>query len=141
MQYDGVYFDEKYDDHPRRVILRTTTAKRRFKEFLLLQARLEEQSQWKPHLKGIKAPNRWLNLSFSKDTATSTRKTMLERYLNQLCSHPVLGTSREVFQFMAYGDDGFSLDPLDINDPKHLLSTKLDKVIIHMLDITRSNYT
>lgn len=66
---------------------------------------------------------------------------MLERYLNQLCSHPVLGTSREVFQFMAYGDDGFSLDPLDINDPKHLLSTKLDKVIIHMLDITRSNYT
>lgn len=131
MQYEGVYFDEKYEDQegqPRKVILRTTTVKRRFKEFLLLQSKLEEQSHWKPHLKGIKAPNRWLNLSFSKADAANTRKTMLERYITQLCTHPLLGTSREVLQFMAYGDEGFSLDPMDVNDPKHLLSTKLDKV-------------
>lgn len=92
MQYEGVYFDEKFDDQPPKVILRTTTVKRRFKEFLLLQSKLEEHTIWKPHLKGVKAPNRWLNLSFSKADAAATRKSMLERYLQQLCYHPVLGT-------------------------------------------------
>lgn len=132
VQYEGVYFDEKYDGVPRKVILRTTTIKRRFKEFLLLQSRLEAQGHLKPHLKGIKAPTRWLNLSFSKSDAANTRRTNLERYLYQLCTHPVLGTTKELLQFMAYGDDGFGFGPLEINDPKHLLSDKLDKVQIMM---------
>jgi hypothetical protein len=102
--------------------------KRKFKEFVLLQSKLEEHSQWKSHLKGIKAPNRWLNLSFSKADAAATRKAMLERYLHQLCYHPVLGASNEVLQFMAYGDDGFYPDSYEIQDPKHLLSDRLEKV-------------
>jgi len=141
LQYEGVYFDEVYDDdEPPRVILRTTTVKRRFKEFVTLQSKLEEHSSLKPHLKGIKAPNRWLNLSFSKADAAATRKAMLERYLHQLCYHSTLGACPEVLQFMAYGDDGFYPDPLDIHDPKHLLSDRLEKVTIYIFS-TSKNHT
>lgn len=89
----------------------------------------------KPHLKGVKAPNRWLNLNFSKSDAAATeqRKALLEKYLQQLCYHPVLGHCEVLLEFMAYGEEGFHVFG------SHQLSTdpftqRIDKVCIHILN-------
>ncbi|CAG7815828.1 unnamed protein product [Allacma fusca] len=109
IQYEGVYVEENDDGQLEKLVLRTTTIKRRFQEFLMLQSHMEESSLWRPHIKGIKAPNKWLNLSFTKSESTnlSQRKINLEKYLQQLCYHPVLGFCPQLRQFMAYGEEGF----------------------------------
>lgn len=108
-QYEGVYLEENDDGQLEKLVLRTTTIKRRFQEFLTLHNHLEENPLWRPHIKGIKAPSKWLNLSFAKSESANTaqKKSMLERYLHQLCYHPVLGFCPHLRQFMAYGEEGF----------------------------------
>ncbi|CAL8078290.1 unnamed protein product [Orchesella dallaii] len=128
IQYEGVYFDDKEEGQPQKIVYRTTTIKRKFKEFLTLQAHLEENSACKPHLKGIKTPTRWLNVSLTKSDATVAhqRRAMLEKYLQQLCYHPVIGFCQELMIFMAYGEDGFC--SFEVGDPKDLLTHRLDKL-------------
>lgn len=55
----------------------------RFREFLTLHAALEEDSRLRTAMKGVKGPNKWLNLPFSKldSTTIATRKQFLEKYL------------------------------------------------------------
>lgn len=124
-----MYSDEKEDERgPQKLVYRTTTIKRKFKEFLTLQAHLEENVACKPHLKGIKTPTRWTNVSLTKSDAivANQRRAMLEKYLQQLCYHPVIGFCHEVMVFMAYGEDGFC--SFEVGDPKDLLTHRLDKV-------------
>jgi len=92
-----------------KLILRTTTVKRSMKEFLLLQSQLEESPLWKVHLRGIKSPKTWLSLPFSSNSHSAHRRLLLQRYLQQVSSHPVLGFCPELRHFMAYGDDGFQM--------------------------------
>lgn len=91
-----------------KLVLRTTTVKRSFQEFLLLQSQLEESPLWRPHLSGIKMPNAWLSLSFS-NAPSNQRRLLLERYLQQVSAHAVLGFCPELRHFMAYGEDGFQM--------------------------------
>lgn len=50
LQYDAVYVQES-EDGPR-LVLQTTSVKRRFQEFLNLQNRLEENPMFRSALKG-----------------------------------------------------------------------------------------
>lgn len=129
IQYEGVYYEDKEEDKPQKLVYRTTTIKRKFKEFLTLQAHLEENSACKPHLKGIKTPTRWTNVSLTKSDATvaNQRRAMLEKYLQQLCYHPIIGFCHEVMIFMAYGEDGLC-SFMEVGDPKDLLSHRLDRL-------------
>ena len=100
----------------------------RFREFLNLQSALEDDPHLRLCLKGIKGPNKWLNLPFSKlDSGTiSTRKLFLEKYLQNIIQRPSLNSSLPLKEFLAYGSDAsvaFSKKPLELNVPR------LDKVI------------
>lgn len=55
----------------------------RFREFHTLHDALEGDTKLRAAMKGVKGPNKWLNLPFSKlDSATiATRKQFLEKYL------------------------------------------------------------
>lgn len=113
IQYDGIYMikDQNNQEDEPELILQTTITKRRFQEFLNLHSRLEENNNLKAALRGIKGPSKWLNLPFSGKTdesTTSSRRPVLELYLQQLCSKVEISTTSELHEFLAYGYNGNS---------------------------------
>ncbi|XP_064652595.1 uncharacterized protein LOC135503139 [Lineus longissimus] len=81
--------------------------KRRFKEFLILQERLEENPRLRAYLKGIKAPSKWFSLpfgTFDKDGIESRRK-FLEKYIQSLLEQKPIVYSGEMREFLAYDSD------------------------------------
>ncbi|RXG56786.1 Sorting nexin-19 [Armadillidium vulgare] len=141
IQYDAIYLCEvvsstglkdgasdlsQVSDH--KMVLQTNIVKRRFREFLSLQSALEEDPLLRASMKGVKGPNKWLNLPFSKlDSATiSSRRQFLEKYLQALIQRSPINTSAQLKDFLAYGSDSsisFVKKPLEINIPR------LDKLL------------
>nr|XP_027210457.1 uncharacterized protein LOC113803843 [Penaeus vannamei] len=111
-----------------RMVLQTNCVKRRFREFLTLHAALEEDSRLRTAMKGVKGPNKWLNLPFSKldSTTIATRKQFLEKYLQSVIQRPEVNISTPVKEFLAYGSDSsvsFVKKPLELHVPR------LDKLL------------
>ncbi len=94
-------------------MIHSRLVKRRFKEFLNLQRSLEANSKLRMALKGIKGPNKWLDLpsqSLSISNAGSStelemERILLERWLESLCRQPQIVLCPELRQFLAYRDD------------------------------------
>lgn len=111
-----------------RMVLQTNCVKRRFREFLTLHAALEDDTRLRAAMKGVKGPNKWLNLPFSKldSTTIATRKQFLEKYLQSVIQRPEVNISTPVKEFLAYGSDAsisFVKKPLELNVPR------LDKLL------------
>ncbi|KAK7086619.1 hypothetical protein SK128_026148 [Halocaridina rubra] len=145
IQYDAIYLCESLPPPPSegdeerasnepppvpepRMVLQTNCVKRRFREFLTLHAALEEDSRLRTAMKGVKGPNKWLNLPFSKldSTTIATRKQFLEKYLQSVIQRPELNISTPVKEFLAYGLDSsvsFIKKPLELHVPR------LDKLL------------
>lgn len=145
IQYDAIYLCESTISAPPteggeesvsepvvvsepRMVLQTNCVKRRFREFLTLHAALEEDSRLRTAMKGVKGPNKWLNLPFSKldSTTIATRKQFLEKYLQSVIQRPEVNISTPVKEFLAYGLDSsvsFVKKPLELHVPR------LDKLL------------
>ncbi|KAK3891329.1 hypothetical protein Pcinc_004773 [Petrolisthes cinctipes] len=111
-----------------RMVLQTNCVKRRFREFLRLHSSLEEDPKLRTAMKGVKGPNKWLNLPFSKldSTTIATRKQFLEKYLQSVIQRPEVNISTPVKEFLAYGLDSsvsFVKKPLELQVPR------LDKLL------------
>ncbi|KAG0718419.1 Sorting nexin-19 [Chionoecetes opilio] len=137
IQYDAIYLcetptitegEEEGASEPApvsepRMVLQTNCVKRRFREFLTLHAALEDDTRLRAAMKGVKAPNKWLNLPFSKldSTTIATRKQFLEKYLQSVIQRPEVNISTPVKEFLAYGSDAsisFVKKPLELNVPR-----------------------
>ncbi|KAK3089975.1 hypothetical protein FSP39_008133 [Pinctada imbricata] len=95
------------DDNVRK--LRTQTVKRRFREFVNLQGRLEDNPSYKASLKDTKRPMRWFNsLPFGNMDRSSikSRKNRLETYLKALIVKPDVCNGQELREFFGYEGDG-----------------------------------
>ena len=114
--YDGIYL-ECIDGNSYRYVSRSRKVKRRFKEFLNLHLRLEENPKLKAQLRGLKGPNKWLHLPFTHNAVKSNlaqiseqslegRRAFLQKWLIKLAQIPAVVVSKEFMAFMAYGDDG-----------------------------------
>ncbi|XP_064113748.1 uncharacterized protein LOC135220521 [Macrobrachium nipponense] len=143
IQYDAIYLCESAPPPPEseeevatepvvvpepRMILQTNCVKRRFREFLTLHSALEDDQKLRSAMKGVKGPNKWLNLPFSKldSTTIATRKQFLEKYLQSVIQRPELNISTPVKEFLAYGLDSsvsFVKKPLELHVPR------LDKLL------------
>ncbi|CAL4126515.1 unnamed protein product, partial [Meganyctiphanes norvegica] len=111
-----------------RMVLQTNCVRRRFREFLNLHSALEEDPKLRLSMKGVKGPNKWLNLPFSKlDSATiASRRQFLEKYLQAVIQRSEVNISTQVKEFLAYGHDSsvsFSKKSLEIN------VSRLDKLL------------
>lgn len=108
IHYDGIYVEPTLPGSSFRYILQPRVVKRKFKEFLNLHARLEDNAKLRAEIKGIKNPSKWLNLPFSKHSEQSleNKRLFLEKWLVTLCHQPSVAVSRELGDFLAYGNNG-----------------------------------
>ncbi|XP_076349834.1 sorting nexin-19-like [Tachypleus tridentatus] len=109
IQYEALYIlspDDDSEDEPQ-LVKHTSMVKRRFREFLTLQSRLEDNKVMCKHLKGIKGPSKWLTTPFyALDKKNiDERRAFLQSYLVKLCSRDILANSPELKEFLAYGVD------------------------------------
>lgn len=95
---------EKVGD-PNGMELRRAVVKRRFREFLNFQLRLEANPKLRPALRGVKGPSKWVNSPFGKneESTVTARRHLLETFLQELCSKPGVCESAEVLEFLGYG--------------------------------------
>ncbi|XP_077990683.1 sorting nexin-19-like [Glandiceps talaboti] len=85
------------------------SVKRRYREFLNLHSRLEENKQLRKHLKDLKEPNRLFTLplgNMNKDYVEHRRR-FLEVYIQGLLSKPDIQRSTEVKEFLAFESDPY----------------------------------
>ncbi|XP_035209763.1 uncharacterized protein LOC118184218 isoform X3 [Stegodyphus dumicola] len=123
IQYSGIFHDTGNSSETPQFVKHVVSIKRRFREFLALQSRLEDNPSLKSYLKGIKGPSKWLALPFSNlDKKNITeRKSFLESYLKELCSQGPIAQSSELQEFLAYGGDAriaFAKKATDIGVPR-----------------------
>ncbi|XP_002741816.2 sorting nexin-19-like [Saccoglossus kowalevskii] len=88
----------KYDVH---------MVKRRYREFLNLHSRLEDNAQLKKHIKDVKEPSRLFTLpvgNMNKEYV-EYRRRFLEAYILGLLGKPIIHTSTEIREFLAYECD------------------------------------
>lgn len=128
IQYWGIFHDISSTASAPDLVRQKVNVKRRFREFLALQSRLEDISELKPCLKGIKGPSKWLATPFSNldKRNVAERKVFLENYLLHLCKRDVIMKSPVLHEFLAYGGDAsiaFVKKASDINVPR------IDKMI------------
>ncbi|KAI9564660.1 hypothetical protein GHT06_008401 [Daphnia sinensis] len=110
--YDGIYtavstsLSSNGDEKNTRVVLKCRTVRRRFRQFMELHAQLEasEDPSISQAIRSIRGPSKWLNLPFSRldQNTVAHRQVFLERYMQQLCTSPVIGMSRELRNFLDY---------------------------------------
>ncbi|XP_054709301.1 sorting nexin-19-like [Uloborus diversus] len=127
IQYSGVFHDTSSETP--HFVKQVVSIKRRFREFLALQSRLEDNPSLKNYLKGIKGPSKGLALPFSNldKKNIAERKSFLESYLKELCSQGPIAQSSELQQFLAYGGDAriaFVKKAVDIGVPR------IDKMLV-----------
>ncbi|XP_064597089.1 uncharacterized protein LOC135463654 [Liolophura sinensis] len=86
------------------VVLRKGTVLRRFREFVNLQARLEDNPTYKPCLKDIKGPKRWMSLPFGNmdKVAIEGRRKYLEKFLKLVIEKQPVCNGEEIKEFLAY---------------------------------------
>ncbi|XP_074656779.1 uncharacterized protein LOC141909989 [Tubulanus polymorphus] len=127
-------------------VLISKTVKRRFREFVILQERLEDHRKYKKLLRGIKAPSKWLTLPFAKmdNVLIKQRQSFLEKYLQQIVSIETLALSSEVKEFLAYGRDaGLAFVKKPAESPARVIartmSGMIDKLSTAVLDHASPN--
>ncbi|GBM33383.1 Sorting nexin-19 [Araneus ventricosus] len=105
IQYTGIFHDTGKSSDVPHFVKQVVSIKRRFREFVALQSKLEDNPFLKAHLKGIKGPSKWLVLPFSNldKRNIAERRVFLENYLRELCSSAVISQSSELQEFLAYG--------------------------------------
>ncbi|CAE1166281.1 SNX19 [Acanthosepion pharaonis] len=118
IQYDALYVTESGE-----LALKSGEVKRRFREFLNLQLRLEEKRAYKKILKGIKGPKRWLCIPFGNmdQENVAQRKKFLDNYLKNLIKKEDICNGPELKEFLAYEGDAhiaFVRKAPEINVPR-----------------------
>ncbi|KAM6932961.1 sorting nexin-19 [Xenentodon cancila] len=104
---------------------------RRYSEFLNLQTRLEEKTEHRKLIKGVKGPKKMFpdmpfgNMDSDKIEA---RKGLLETFLKQLCAIPEIANSEEMQEFLALNTDAriaFVKKPF--------LVSRIDKIVVNAI--------
>ncbi|XP_061574691.1 sorting nexin-19 [Cololabis saira] len=104
---------------------------RRYSEFLNLQTRLEEKTELRKLIKGVKGPKKMFpdmpfgNMDSDKIEA---RKGLLETFLKQLCAIPEIANSEEMQEFLALNTDAriaFVKKPF--------LVSRIDKIVVNAI--------
>ncbi|XP_022618690.1 sorting nexin-19 [Seriola dumerili] len=81
---------------------------RRYSEFLNLQTRLEEKTELRKLIKGVKGPKKvFPDMPFGNmdSDKIEARKGLLETFLKQLCAIPEIANSEEMQEFLALNTD------------------------------------
>ena len=80
-----------------RYIVQPRVVKRRFKEFINLESRLEANSKLGPLVRDqqLERPTTWL-MESTGDPTVEARRAFLERWVAALCDRPSLATSQEL---------------------------------------------
>ncbi|KAG1701295.1 Sorting nexin-19 [Nymphon striatum] len=112
-----------------RYVQKQAVVRRRFREFVNLQTRLEANPHLKWYLKGIKGPNKYLNSPFSNMAkhTVEQRRVFLQQYLVVLCQTEQICTSTELREFMAYGTNA---NIAFVNKPRELAIPRLDRMVL-----------
>lgn len=132
----------------RKSFRRRMTIKRRFREFVLLQLRLEENPKIRPYMKNIPKPTKLkaatqnifslpgiTNIKLDQSTI-KLRQRFLERFLTALNSSPFIANSYEFREFFSY-----NVNPATSNITKSkslILQVNLNKVFV---DSVRSAFS
>ncbi|XP_062586922.1 sorting nexin-19-like [Saccostrea cucullata] len=98
IQYDAIYLEGGHTE------VRTNRVKRRFREFINLQNRLEDNSTYKRNLKDVKGLTKWLSLPFGNMDKNNIekRKKTLENFIKALLEKDLICNSPEMKEFLAY---------------------------------------
>ncbi|CAH1774884.1 unnamed protein product [Owenia fusiformis] len=85
-------------------ILCKRIVRRRYREFVNLQERLEGKPYFKNSLKDVKGPSRWASMPFGKMDQRSVegRRKKLEKYLQTIAEKEDLGSCEDFKEFLAY---------------------------------------
>lgn len=104
---------------------------RRYSEFLNLQTRLEERTDLRKLIKGVKGPKKiFPDMPFGNmdSDKIEARKGMLESFLKQLCTIPEIANSEEMQEFLALNTDAriaFVKKPF--------LTSRIDKIVVNAI--------
>lgn len=104
---------------------------RRYSEFLNLQTRLEERSDLRKLIKGVKGPKKiFPDMPFGNmdSDKIEARKGLLETFLKQLCTIPEIANSEEMQEFLALNTDAriaFVKKPF--------ITSRIDKIMVNAI--------
>lgn len=104
---------------------------RRYSEFLNLQTRLEERSDLRKLIKGVKGPKKiFPDMPFGNmdSDKIEARKGLLETFLKQLCTIPEIANSEEMQEFLALNTDAriaFVKKPF--------ITSRIDKIVVNAI--------
>lgn len=104
---------------------------RRYSEFLNLQTRLEERSDLRKLIKGVKGPKKiFPDMPFGNmdSDKIEARKGLLETFLKQLCAIPEIANSEEMQEFLALNTDAriaFVKKPF--------ITSRIDKIVVNAI--------
>lgn len=132
----------------RKTFRKKMTIKRRFREFVILQLRLEENPKIRPYLKNIPKPTKLkaatqnifslpgiTNIKLDQSTI-KLRQRFLERFLNAINNSPFIANSYEFKEFFSYN---INHGPANMSKSKSLiLQVNLNKVFV---DSVRSAFS
>ncbi|XP_076457272.1 uncharacterized protein LOC143291305 [Babylonia areolata] len=118
IEYEALHFSETGIP-----VMKTGTAKRRYREFVNLMSRLEDNPAYKRLLKDVKGPKRWLTLPFKNmdKESVASRQKALELFLKSLIEVEAVCNGPEMREFLAYEGDShiaFVKKPSEINVPR-----------------------
>ncbi|GAA6225133.1 sorting nexin-19 [Lates japonicus] len=104
---------------------------RRYSEFLNLQTRLEEKTELRKLIKGVKGPKKiFPDMPFGNmdSDKIEARKGLLETFLKQLCAIPEIANSEEMQEFLALNTDAriaFVKKPFIVS--------RIDKIVVNAI--------
>ncbi|XP_077468083.1 sorting nexin-19-like [Stigmatopora argus] len=104
---------------------------RRYSEFLNLQARVEERTELKKLIKGVKGPKKiFPDMPFGNmdSDRIEARKGMLETFLKHLCAIPEIANSEQMQEFLALNTDAriaFVKKPFIVS--------RIDKIVVNAI--------
>ncbi|XP_077398015.1 sorting nexin-19 [Festucalex cinctus] len=104
---------------------------RRYSEFLNLQARVEERTELKKLIKGVKGPKKiFPDMPFGNmdSDKIEARKGMLETFLKHLCAIPEIANSEQMQEFLALNTDAriaFVKKPFIVS--------RIDKIVVNAI--------
>ncbi|XP_028275808.1 sorting nexin-19 isoform X2 [Parambassis ranga] len=107
------------------------TVNRRYSEFLNLQTRLEEKSELRKLIKGVKGPKKiFPDMPFGNmdSDKIEARKGLLETFLKQLCAIFEIANSEEMQEFLALNTDAriaFVKKPFIVS--------RIDKIVVNAI--------
>ncbi|KAK2847494.1 hypothetical protein Q5P01_010493 [Channa striata] len=107
------------------------TVNRRYSEFLNLQTRLEEKTELRKLVKGVKGPKKiFPDMPFGNmdSDKIEARKGLLETFLKQLCAIPEIANSEEMQEFLALNTDAriaFVKKPFIVS--------RIDKIVVNAI--------